>query len=142
MMKKGKMLILILLSIGTLWASEINMKPGKWEIVTETTMQGAPGGMQMPPQKFIHTQCLTREEMIPKSKETGGNCRISDLKQDGDTIRWKITCNNAGGKSHGSGQISYHGTRFEGTMTIRVEGEISFSLTSKMEGRWIGECTP
>ena len=90
-------------------AAEPNLNPGKWEISTEMDMPGMP--MKIPP--VTHTQCLTKEDFVPKGKDASDQCRVSDLKQDGDTVSWKISCSGEGGKIEGSGQMTllwrYHG---------------------------------
>ena len=124
----------IIFSMGTAFASP-KFKPGKWEITTETEMVGMP--MKMPPQ--THTQCLTGEEFVPQNKQPGNECQISDVKTDGNTVTWKITCSTQGGQMEGSGRITYSNDTFNGTMDMVMKAS-GMGIKNKISGRRVGDC--
>src|SRR5476649_658791 len=73
-------------------------KSGRWQTTIETEMAGMP--MKMPARTVL--TCVTKEQadnaetLIPKSGDTRGGCTYSDVKVDGNTISWKMTCEKSG----------------------------------------------
>jgi hypothetical protein len=78
-------------------ASGSNMKEGLWEITSTVKMQG----MNMP--SHTHTQCITKNDLVPKSSQPGQECTISDYKIEGNTVTWSIQCSTQGGDMKGTG---------------------------------------
>lgn len=110
-----------------------NMQEGLWEITTKMDMPGMP--MSMPATK--HTQCITKENIVPESYQPDQECRITKTKVLGDTVTWTVECDSPEGKSRLTGQITYHGDKFEGTINITMEG---MEIIQHMSGRRIGDC--
>lgn len=127
-------LVLIVLSFGIV-SAESNLKPGKWEITTETEMPGMP--MQVPP--VTHTQCMTLDDMVPQNSQSGQECQISNINVSGDTVTWTIVCTNQGGTMEGKGEICYKGDQMHGTMEMVMKGQ-GMRMTSRIKGRRIGNC--
>ena len=113
-----------------------DLNPGKWEITTETEMVGM-AGMSVPPQ--THVQCLTKGELVPQSKEASNECRVTDIREDGDTVYWKIVCAGQGGQMEGTGQVTYSGDRMSGTMDMVITGA-GMQIKNKIKGHRIGPC--
>ena len=59
-------IIMVSITANAFAGSDINFKPGKWEVTT--TMKKV-GGMTMPPQTF--TQCMTKESIVPQNTQPG-----------------------------------------------------------------------
>ena len=114
-------------------ASGPNMKEGLWEITSTMKMQG----MNMP--SHTHTQCITKNDFVPKSSQPGQECTISDYKIEGNTVTWTLKCSTQGGEMNGTGRITYMGDSFEGTMNMTMPGS-GAGVTTHMTGRRIGEC--
>jgi len=111
-----------------------NMKAGLWEITIKTEMQG----MTMPPMK--HTQCLTKEDFVPQGpQQPGQECKITDVKVDGNTVNWVLECKSPSGKMKGTGTTTYSGDSFKGTMVL-VMPQTNMKITTHMSGKRIGEC--
>ena len=116
--------------------SKPDMQEGEWKITTKTEMPGMP--MPMPP--VTHTQCLTNDDLIPQSNQQGGgDCRISDIEVDGNTVSWTMHCTGQGGETKGSGKITYSGDRFEGTMKM-VMTQANMQMVNYISGIRIGDC--
>ncbi len=136
MLKKLFIASIILLSAGSVSfaGSALNMQEGLWEITTKTQMPG----MDMPPMK--HTQCLTKKDFVPQgSQQPGQECKITDVKVEGNTVRWTIECKGQGGEMKGTGKTTYSGDSFEGTMTMSIP-QGNMNITSQISGRRIGDC--
>ena len=136
MVKKLFFASIILLSVMSIcFAGSVpNMKAGLWEITVKTEMPG----MEMPPMK--HTQCLTKKDFVPQGpQQPGQECKIIDVKVDGNTVTWTIECKSPGGKMKGTGTTTYSGDSFKGTMEM-VMPPTNMKITTHMNGKRIGEC--
>jgi hypothetical protein len=112
-------------------------KPGRWE----TTMQMDMGDMPMKiPARTIAT-CVTKEQaenaenLIPKSGDKRGGCTYTDVKVDGSTVSWKMTCEKSG--MTGSGKITYSGDSYEGKMKMKMQDR---DISATYTGKFIGPC--
>lgn len=113
----------------------INMQPGKWEITTTVNMPNMP--VTVPPQ--TRTQCLTKDDLVPRDVQKGGECRVTSQKVSGNTVTWTMDCNSGGTKTTGSGKITYSGTTFSGEFSMTM-GQTGMKMTSTMKGKRIGNC--
>ena len=118
------------------WASGPNMKEGNWEVTT--ILKNAELGIGFPP--FTSTQCLTAKDIIPNTNQPGDEmCKVKSSKVSGNTVTWELDCNeNESGYTGGSGSITYSGTTFKGTMTIK--GEVGDLISGDVSGKYIGPC--
>ena len=125
----------ILLSVGvTAYSAGVDMKEGKWETYSETSM--TMGTMSMPPMASTSTYCLTRENLVPKS-ERDKDCKIVKQKIVGNTVSWRMECK----KSEGEGEITYRGATYNGFFKMKmVEDGQTMTMNTKMSGRYLGPC--
>ena len=112
-----------------------NVKEGEWKITVNFDVPGMP--MKMPPNTY--TQCIKKDQPIPKNEKPNQVCETKDIKTRGDTVTWTVTCNNRGGAMTGKGVVTYKGDKMEGTMTMTTEGE-GANFTSHYQGVRIGDC--
>lgn len=112
-----------------------NMQEGKWEITTKMEMPGMP--MNMPP--MTHTQCLTKEDLVPQSSQSGDDCKITNIEVSGNTVTWVMQCNGQGGETKGTGEIIYSGTSFKGTIKL-IMVQSNMQMTNHIKGSRIGDC--
>jgi len=127
-------ILMVFISVNAFAGSDVNFKPGKWEITTSMKMAG---GMSVPPQTF--TQCMTKEDMVPQDTQPGQECEVVELKHSGNTITWKTKCKTEQGDMNGSGKIEYSGTSFKGNMEMSMPA-VNMKFSSDMSGRRIGKC--
>lgn len=135
MLKKlffGSIILLTAISI-SFAASGPNMKEGLWEITTKTKMPG----MEMPPMK--HTQCITKNDLVPQSSQPGQECKITETKVIGNTVTWTMQCKTQGEEMKGTGKITYSGDSFEGTIIISMP-QANMKITTHISGKRIGDC--
>ena len=111
-------------------------KAGKWQTTMEMEMEGMP--MKMPPTTFTH--CVTKEQAenaesaIPKSSKDSG-CTFTDVKVDGNTVSWKMTCEKQG--MTGTGTATYSGDSYTGKMDMKVADH---AMHMKYAGKRLGDC--
>jgi hypothetical protein len=113
--------------------SEPDFKDGQWEITVKTEMVGMP--MQMPP--LTYTQCMTKSDPVPQSSQPDQQCRVVDMKTQGNTVSWAIKCDDSGSPITGEGKITYEKDRMNGSMKMTAEG---MEMVSHFKGRYIGAC--
>ena len=128
------MLAILLMTIPAAAGPDIN--PGLWEFTTETQMQGG-GNMQVPPE--THTQCITRDDLVPMSQNASQECQTTNVVTSGDTISWDIVCGGQGGQMEGSGEVTYHGDTMDGSMVMAISGT-NMQITNTITGRRVGNC--
>lgn len=133
-LKQSRFLLLgAFISVGQVFAADINMNPGKWTWTSQMQMPGM--SMQMPP--MTYSECVTRENMVPTDRNLGQDCKAHDIKMESDRVSWHVTCKTPGGDSTGKGVMHYSGDTAKGEMTFTTQG-MQMNLT--MTGRRIGAC--
>ena len=112
-------------------------KAGKWESTIQMEMPNMP--MKMPAQTM--NVCVTKEQaenaenLIPKSGDKRGGCTYTDVKVEGTTVSWKMTCEKSG--MTGTGSTTYHGDSYEGSMKMKMRDQ---DMSAKMTGKFLGAC--
>jgi hypothetical protein len=117
------------------WAVDFN--PGKYEIIATVKMPGMP--LTVPPQTT--TECMTEQDLIIKNDADSQGCEIKDVKEDGNTISWKMECTQEGQTMESSGRIDYAGNSFKGTIIMNMRTQAgNMTATTTIEGKRIGKC--
>jgi hypothetical protein len=95
-------------------------------------------GMEIPPQTF--SQCITKKDMVPQNNNDPnqqGNCKVSDVQTNGNTVSWTMVCKTEGGEMKSTGKITYQGDSFKGESTSEMMGMV---MVAEMSGKRIGPC--
>ena len=133
-MKKIAIAVLSTLVLpATIFAAD-TMREGYWELITTTEMPGMP--MEIPPTKIKH--CYTKEDVKDQRKtiSTDKNCTITDFKQSGNKISWKMKCT---GENSGvfSGETIFKTDAYDSTMKMQTQGQ---TMNMKVKARRLGNC--
>lgn len=140
MIKKCKALYVgggLVLALSACSGSGPELQEGMWEITTEMNMAGMP--MQIP--AMVHRQCLSQDDVVPRQGPAQQEiCDYSKAKIRGNTVTWTVECNSPGGTTTTAGEITYHGTTFDGTMHVSMSGAVEMSGTNRISGRRVGDC--
>lgn len=129
------------LSISSLvCASEINMRPGKWEITGKTEMTGMPMQMQIPETTF--SSCIKEEDLDqPFFGEKEQNCKFSETGKSGNSRAWRLECIEDGGKMTGTGEFTFNKDTYSGVMKMNMQRDgQSMNMTVRYTGKRIGDC--
>lgn len=121
-------------------AAAVDMQEGKWESSVEMKIEGLP--FPMPPISFKNTQCLTRKDLVPNMASKDQKCDVKERTVVGNTLKWKVVCTDKSGTSEGTGEITYRGSSYQGTMRTKTtdkKGQSS-SSSAKLAGRRLGDC--
>ena len=115
-------------------ASAKNVKPGKWQLTVETSIPNSP----VKPGPMSFTKCITKEEAEsnePPKSSRDNDCKISDLKMEGNTASWKVSCEKRG--ITGEGTATYSGDSYTSSMTMHMQGQ---DISTKSTGKYLGDC--
>jgi hypothetical protein len=133
-MKTVAIAILSILALSFTAFAADTMRDGQWELVTTIEMPGMP--MQIPPTRIKH--CYTKEDVKDQKKtiSTDKNCTVTDLKQSGNKVTWKMKCTgqNAGDFS---GETVYKRDAYDSTMKMVTQGS---TMNMKINAKRLGNC--
>lgn len=131
-------MILLLITPISFVGADPDIQEGRWEITTKTEMPGMP--VTIPPIK--HTQCLTKNDLVPQKPEKGQECKITQTKIDGNTVTWVIQCSTQKSVMKGTGKITYKGGSLDGiiNMTLNDPNQGKMNMINHISGRRIGDC--
>src|ERR1035437_1685939 len=133
-MKKIVIVILSALLLPNISFATDTMREGYWELITTMEMPGMP--MKMAPTKMKH--CYTKEDVKDQKKSisTDKNCTVTDLKQSGNKVTWKMKCT---GQNAGvfSGETIFKGDAYDSTMKMQTQGQ---TMNMKVNAKRLGNC--
>jgi hypothetical protein len=133
-MKKFVIVVLSILALPIATFAADTMREGYWELVSTMEMPGMP--MKIPPTTMKH--CYTREDVKDPQKtiSTDKNCTVTDFKQSGNKITWKMKCT---GKNAGtfSGETILKGDSYDSTMMMQTQGQ---TMNMKIKAKRLGNC--
>ena len=133
-MKKLAVAILSVLVVPAVTFAATNMRDGYWEMTTTMEMPGMP--MQIPPTQMKH--CFTKEDVKDQKKTIAGNenCTVTDLKETGNKVTWKMKCSGEGA-GESSGETVFNGDSFQTNMKMQAEGQ---DMVMNVKAKRIGDC--
>lgn len=144
------------------------LKPGLWEVRTQTILPGGmtlPDPSQLPPEltaelarRGISAQvgggaanvgariCLSKEQAargeVPQPADN--RCRSTVPQKSGDTLNWRLVCADREGRSvNGQGFATIEAPdNFTGKIVLSVVDSLHGTITTqtRLQGRWLGEC--
>ncbi|SDN21351.1 Protein of unknown function [Desulfonauticus submarinus] len=112
-----------------------DLKEGQWKIKTKVIAKGLPFSMP----SGSYTVCLTKDNYIPKQgiEKKNEHCKITDQSVSGNTVHWKMECDDNGVKMTMTSEITYSGDTLNGKYVTQYGG---MSFTTEVSGKWIGKC--
>jgi hypothetical protein len=108
----------------------------------QVNMQGLPFPIPVTP--VTVTECLTKEDLVPKAGNKDKHCDVTDQNITGNKVTWKVKCANARGSSEGTGEIIYSGDSYTGKMKTKMtdnKSKQAMTSTITMKGKRIGPCS-
>lgn len=125
----------IIMGFSVAWALDI--KEGQYEITSRVEIPGMPSSM--PP--VTVKQCLTQKDPVPNQSSAGQECRITDMKTEGNTVSWAMECTQQGNSMQGKGSMIFQGDRFKGKSEMKMGPEAgNMLIITHTEGKRIGAC--
>ena len=112
-----------------------DLKAGQWRISSEIVVPGR--GPDSPP--MVRELCLTPQDAAQFAVPPNAPCRLYDVVSRASGVSWKMRC-GGGTPSSGSGQISFHGTSFEGSSVTVAGPPYNMRLTQRTAGTYLGPC--
>ena len=102
-----------------------------WEMTTKMEMPGMPAMPGGPPTKFCRVK---GDESKPVKSDDDKNCSITDVKNAGNTMTFKMKCTGKDAMT-GSGEMTHTPTTFNQKIKMRSGGEVMVMVAS---GKRIG----
>lgn len=119
------------------------VKAGKWQFTTQMQLpasQSAAGGQSVTGsgQPMTRTACIDAVHPIPVEAQ----CKLDDMRQNGGTVTWAMTCNMPQGPVHSTGSARYADDTMTATLTARVLGPNGqpADAPGRITGRYLGPC--
>jgi hypothetical protein len=134
---RGGILLSSLLVATPAIADGVRMDPGRWEFHNTAQM---PMGMQ--PRSTVTTECVTESEIDPKRfMQNSAGCSLTDMKADGSSMTWNVSCPGPEGAMTGRGELHSSGAGMNGkmTMTMSHQGQ-TMEMAVTWEGKRLGPC--
>jgi hypothetical protein len=135
-----RIFIIFAVSLSMLWtaAAFAELKEGLWEVTTQVEMEGMP--YSMPPTTI--RQCITKSDPVPQTADKGYDCKIADQKISGNTVSYAVECKGKEGEMQTSGTTTYTDNSMNGTAitNFKMPGQPEMKMTSKITGKYIGNC--
>ena len=145
----------VLCLAGTAKADD-SIKEGRWEFTTEVQMEGMPQmpelppGVKLPPgmsmsakgntMRTTMNKCVTKQDMVP-SDEGKKNCKVTKMDRRGNTVSWRVECQEGGTRTTGDGTATYTGNTMQSKMVMTTQsGGHSSRQEMKTTGRYLGAC--
>jgi hypothetical protein len=81
--------------------------------------------------------------IVPAQREFGMQCENRDIKREGASIVWVISCKSKDATQTGKGKMSLFGDSYLGTAEIelRKQGAKPVKLTQSFSGKWLKACS-
>ena len=135
---KAKMVsIAFFLGLGQNAIAGQEIKEGRWDVTTSIEMSGMP--VELPP--VTHSQCITKENLVPDTKQQHGDCVISHSQVNSNTVSWTVTCETNEGTMTGNGEIIYQSDSFKGGLNMELNSPQGvMTMASTMTGQYKGAC--
>lgn len=113
-----------------------------WEITQKMEMPGMP--MAMPASKF--KVCLAPgAERDPRQSmsDPHSKCEMTDIRTQGNTVTWKVRCNQDGEMLTGTGEVTSSPGAYQGVMRLKGKsGGMDIDMNQNFRGKKIGgSCT-
>ena len=109
-------------------AGAITLEKGKWKFETRS---------ENPPKTEISIECITNSNYDPVKEMTeDGDCTVSDKKETGNSVSWKMQCAGGGGMQPSQIEATFtsKGNTMSSKMTISFAGMV---VTEYYDGKKI-----
>ena len=120
-----------------------HVRAGSWHTSVKTEIPGAP--FTPPPTEI--DRCVTAEEasdpqkMLKKQQD---DCEAASVKLDGSHLTYTVTCHKHGGTQTGTGELTFAGESYSGTMTLTMNDPRRgpMKIIQHIQANRTGDCTP
>ena len=120
------------------------IKPGLWE--TTTVVENTAANSR---RSVVSRGCVVAADVsnlariVPAQREFGMQCENRDLKKEGTSVTWTISCKSTDATQHGKGKMSLFGDSYLGTaeVELRKSGARPIKLSQSFSGKWVQACS-
>lgn len=120
------------------------VKPGLWE--TTTVIENAVTNSR---RSIVARSCVSAadaanpQRIVPPQREPGMQCENTDVKRDGSSLAWSISCKSADGGQKGTGKMSVSAESYVGRAEVEQQkkGAKPLKLAQTFAGKWLQPCS-
>jgi hypothetical protein len=120
------------------------IKPGLWE--TTTVIENTASNSR---RSVVSRGCVVAADVsnlariVPVQREFGMQCENRDVKKEGTSVTWTISCKSADATQNGKGKMSLFGDSYLGTadVELRKPGAKPSKLSQSFSGKWVQACS-
>src|ERR1035438_8147377 len=121
-----------------------SIKLGLWE--TTTVVESEPGDSR---RSVVGRTCVAAADasnlarIVPAQREFGMQCENHDIRREGASIVWVISCKSSAATQTGKGKLSLFSDSYLGTaeLELRKQGAKPVKLTQSFSGKWLQACS-
>lgn len=157
--------VMLLLGLLPMSASAEEVREGRWQYTSTMQMEGMPAmpqmpqGMQLPPgvqlpqgmkslnmgpggMSSTYESCITKDKLVPQDQARERDCKISDMKRNGNRISWTASCTMPdGGTAESVGEGSYNGDSSQMVVKTKASHQgHAMNMTMNISGKYLGPC--
>jgi Protein of unknown function (DUF3617) len=122
----------------------LEIEPGLWESSETSDVDGTPGKPE------LSTDCVTPQDardpvkaLSGMQKDTGGKCKMSDVKQNGNIVSFVMKCGDPKeGSIDMTATFTFENSRhYSGALTsVMAIGDQKMTSKMTVDAKWIGAC--
>ena len=133
-----KILLAMVVLLVTVLSSIVQAAPGEWwEVTAKMEMEGMPFAMPATTTKVCMPKGGESDPRYTQGKDS--NCKMTDVKQSGNTVKYKGTCVNHGETMNMAGETTHDANSFKSNakMTGKSHGD-NINMSMMSSGKRIG----
>lgn len=138
----GTGLITLLLACGAADGSRttvqgVHLEPGYWEFTTTSLIEG----MQAPKRRTTE-KCIKENRTDPlEHLAREQNCEVHERSDDGNTVRWTMTCPTTAHSWNAEGEITSRGITAVGHLAMSMKTPVkTFQMRLDWEAKRVRDC--
>jgi hypothetical protein len=124
-------------------AAVATVKAGLWE--TTTVIENATNTSR---RSIVGQTCIVAADaanlarIVPPQREPGVQCENRDVKRDGASVVWTVSCKSADAVHAGKGRMSVFAESYLGSaeVDVRKQGAKPVKLRQSFSGKWLRAC--
>jgi hypothetical protein len=120
------------------------IKPGLWETTTVIENKAASSRRSVVSRGCVDAADVSNlPRIVPAQREFGMQCENRDVKKEGTSVTWAISCKSPDTTQVGKGRMSLFGDSYLGTadVELRKSGAKPVKLSQSFSGKWVQACS-
>jgi hypothetical protein len=118
------------------WATDLSIRPGKWQLTLTMDLEGQPPARPITAIKCEQAEDLPTPDSLLTKMQSSTKCQKADLKTTHEKASWTFACQNG---SKGAGEILYVANGYD--LTVHMSSAKKGGVTKlHIQGKRLGDC--